>query len=253
MERCLSQGTVSGELLAEAQRQLAEEAAVPVMLFGLRGERGQIDAMMTNLETGKITVGDILGKGGTRGWEIPYRLSGNSFKQDHAAMLRHYNKAVEIVKLPPSEIRARAAEVDVPIQQAKFSLMAMMAPAYRRLLEGSVRMRTNLECAIAGIGVERFRLKNGRWPASLEEVVSDKLLDKVLTDPTDGKPIRFRKAADGIVIYSNWHDAGYTGDALDKGKTQDPNLVRVEFRLWDENQRRQPAQPRPKVDDGGGR
>ena len=38
-ERCLAQGSVSDNLLAEAQRNLAEESAQPLLVFALRGER----------------------------------------------------------------------------------------------------------------------------------------------------------------------------------------------------------------------
>jgi hypothetical protein len=93
--------------------------------------------------------------------------------------------------------------------------------------------------------VERYRLQNGRWPDSLDEVVAAKFLDKVPTDHFDGKPLRYRMASDGVVIYSVGKAGNYHGDALDAGSEFDPNTTeRYEFRLWDVEHRRQP--PRSK-------
>ena len=46
------------------------------------------------------------------------------------------------------------------------------------------------QMAIALLAVERFRLKNGRLPDSLSELVPD-FMPSIPTDPFDGKPIRY--------------------------------------------------------------
>ena len=101
----------------------------------------------------------------------------------------------------------------------------------------------------AAIGVERFRLKLGRWPNSLDEVVAVRLLDNVPEDPYDGNALRYRKTADGAVVYSVGKDGKYQGDALDDGRSYNSGLLPLEFRLWDEAHRAQPPRPRPKSDD----
>jgi hypothetical protein len=61
-------------------------------------------------------------------------------------------------------------------------------------------------------------------------------LDKVSADPYDGKPVRYRKTGDGIVIYS----IGKTGDGMGEALDRNPTMVnddRVEFRLWDGDKR----------------
>ncbi len=107
-----------------------------------------------------------------------------------------------------------------------------------------------MDCAVAGMGCERFRLKFERWPTSLDEVVSAGLLDKIPTDGYDGKLLRYRKTSDGVVIFGIGPQGTYAGDGLDQDRAYAPNAIRYEFRLWDESQRRQPPRPRPKSDDG---
>jgi hypothetical protein len=248
-ERCLAHGTVSDAQLAEAQEQLAEEAKEPIFLNGMRGERATLHAMMTNLEMGRIKLTDVVGPKGAGGIEWLYRMPGRSLKKDHAWMLRHMNEAVEYAKLPPTEMRAKMQELDQRTKDGPSLLTSFMMPALTRISESAMRSQVILECAIAGIGVERFRLQHGRWPDTLDEVVAAKLLDKVPTDWFDGKPLRYRKTTDGVVVYSISQKGNYAGDALDADKAFDPRIERVEFRLWNEAHRRQPARPRPKGDE----
>lgn len=96
---------------------------------------------------------------------------------------------------------------------------------------------------MAAIGVERFRLENQRWPDSLEDVVAAKLLDEVPSEGFNGQPLSYRKTSDGVVIFSVGPLGSYTGDTLDEGRPFDAEVIRSEFRLWDENKRRQPPLP----------
>jgi hypothetical protein len=244
LERCLAQGRVPDDLLAEAQRQLRAESLEPIFVHGLRGERAAMHSMMTKLENGSITLGDILGSNNGPPAFVFFMVTGSSAEKDHIWMLKWYNEAVASAQLPAQEMRLKFAALQQKINSAP-KLSKMFVPAIVRLGESSSRSKAWLECAIAGIGAERFRLANGRWPESLDEVLAAKLIDKLPIDHFDGKPLRYRKASEGVVVYSIGDKGTYAGDALDAGKTPDPSLHRIEFRLWDEDQRRQP--PRPAV------
>ena len=52
-----------------------------------------------------------------------------------------------------------------------------------------------------GIAVERFRLKSGKLPAALSDLVSA-FIEAVPKDPFDGKPLRYKKLEKGYVVYS---------------------------------------------------
>jgi hypothetical protein len=246
LEECLARGTVSDSLLAEAQKQLAAEAKHNVFLYGMRGERAMIDSFMTNAEAGKADPIPLLA-GKRKSWGdsvLQVYFTKARLMEEHAWILRFYNDLVESARLPPAEMRAKRPEIDRKAAAAPL-LAKMLVPAVARVGESAIRSQVMLECAIAAIGVERYRLQNGRWPDSLDEVVAAKFLDKVPTDHFDGKPLRYRKASDGVVIYSVGKAGNYKGDALDPGSEFDPNTTeRYEFRLWDVEHRRQP--PRSK-------
>src|SRR5207302_2417059 len=123
-------------------------------------------------------------------------------------------------------------------------LLKSLVPALSKIGDAYLRSQAGLHCAIAALGVERFRVQTGHWPDSLDDVVAAKLLDKVPLDVYDGKPLRYRKTADGVVVYSVGPYGTNTGKTLDGNGNLDPAVQRYELRLWDVNQRRQP--PRPK-------
>jgi hypothetical protein len=109
--------------------------------------------------------------------------------------------------------------------------LASVLTNFLPLVAVDVRTRAQLECAAAAVAVERFRMRKGRWPDSLEEVVAAKLLDKMPLDVCDGKPLGYRKMPDGVVVSANA-----------------PAGEPCEFRLWDENKRRQPPLPEKKLE-----
>ena len=91
--------------------------------------------------------------------------------------------------------------------------MLAWMPDSLKFLDAEDRTNTLLECAIAASAAERFRLKEGRWPTNLEELVQAKLLAAVPEDVYADKPLRLRVAADGIVIHSRTGSGEYLGDA----------------------------------------
>jgi hypothetical protein len=99
------------------------------------------------------------------------------------------------------------------------------------------------------LAAERYRRTHGRWPGSLDDLVPG-LLSQVPTDPYDGNPLRYRRLADGVVIYAvgpDGHDDGgkldRTGFALRQGG--ESKGVDLGVRLWDPDRRRRPAPAPP--------
>ena len=76
--------------------------------------------------------------------------------------------------------------------------------------------------AYAGIAVERFRIRNGKLPQSLQELVPE-FLPKVPDDPYNGGPLRYVIEEKGYVVYSVGRDGKDDGG---KGRsTRGPDLV----------------------------
>jgi hypothetical protein len=62
--------------------------------------------------------------------------------------------------------------------------------------------------------VERFRIKHGRLPTSLDELVPE-FLNAVPDDPFDGRPLRFISDERGCTVYS------IGVDGIDDGGVED--------------------------------
>ena len=84
---------------------------------------------------------------------------------------------------------------------------------------------------------ERYRLQHSRWPAALADLVPD-LLPGVPADPFDGQPLRYRRLADGVAVYSVGDDRADGGASLADGFPP-PAGTDVGVRLWDVPRRRQ--------------
>lgn len=94
---------------------------------------------------------------------------------------------------------------------------AIVIPALIRVHDAEWRIRTQFDLCRTGLGVERYRLANGRLPEALEELVPQ-YLDRVPPDPwNDGRPLSYRVREDGgFVVYSyamNRQDDG--GEEID--------------------------------------
>lgn len=68
-------------------------------------------------------------------------------------------------------------------------------------LKGEVSYVAVLRCSRAALAAERFRLKEGRYPETLADLVST-YLDAVPQDPYDDTPLKYERVAEGAVISS---------------------------------------------------
>jgi hypothetical protein len=64
----------------------------------------------------------------------------------------------------------------------------------------------------------------------------------VPADPFDGKPLRYRRNRDGIVVYSVGLDLTDNNGHIDHRRLNETG-VDIGFRVWDVGRRRQPALP----------
>jgi hypothetical protein len=98
----------------------------------------------------------------------------------------------------------------------------MLLPSLTRGLEAFARDTAQLRNAATALAVERFGLKAGQPPATLEELVPE-FLESVPIDPFDGQPLRYRLSEKGYVVYSvslNLKDDG--GTYGQRGSRRDP-------------------------------
>ncbi len=261
-ERVLAQGEPADAALADLQRRFAAEDGHPGLAIGLRGERPGMDGLMALIQAGDFPwqeVAQWADREDRTGYEttdaLLFSVTPGGEKESRAAMLRHITDLIAAARLPEAEQGAAFAQAEA--RRKEMPLPArLLSPrgsaASRRFREG----RAELRCAIAALAAERYRRRQGRWPERLDELTPD-LLEKVPADPFTGAPLRLRRLADGLVIYSVGDDGQDDGGDVDDGPNVGKSGKDVGFRLWDVGRRRQEpprAEPHdPEEDPGLGR
>jgi hypothetical protein len=249
-ERVLAQGQPSDAALKEFQQLLEKEDRDPLLLIGVRGERAGYDRMMENVAAGKIktsprdlmrffcgTLADsrLLIDEELRLWTPGFMAI------QRTAMLRYLDRAVELARLPPEQRHEPLQRLGESLR-GQFVLVRTLAPVVAKGSDADQRSHAQLLSTIAAIAAERYRLAKSQWPDSLDALQAAGFLREVPNDPYDGKPLRWRRLDDGLVIYSVGPDGEDNGGKMDR---QNPNApgTDIGFRLWDPAKRRQPPAP----------
>jgi hypothetical protein len=155
-----------------------------------------------------------------------------------AALLHYFARAIEIAKLPPEDQDAALTRLEVTVKDMPFAAKTF-TPSLLRVAASCRRTKAELRCASTALAAERFRLARGHWPSSLERLVPE-FLETVPTDPGNGKPLRFRRLADGVVIDSVGQDEG---GSVNNGTRVGPDDRA--FHLWDVPLRHRPVKSPP--------
>ena len=120
-----------------------------------------------------------------------------------------------------------------------------MLPAMDKVAYSHWRGVAEARCASVGIACERFRLKNGRWPTTLNELCPA-FLAAVPLDPFDGQPLRLANQDDGVIVHSiGKMPQKYRSPANRVGL---PDGIEIGFQLWNPESRRLPPPPDPPKD-----
>jgi ABC-type transport system involved in multi-copper enzyme maturation permease subunit len=258
IERALAQGEPSEGALTVLQEQLEKEESEPLLLIAARGDRAIFDRFMEALESGDISRRDLLRLPAMYGFELPARkyallFAGLTVKNERAALLRTMTEFVEIAKLPVED-RTRPLEEWHAKKDQLPSLGRALTGGPRD--EGLMRMaeihrhnQTLMRCAIVMTAVERYRRAHQHWPDTLEALVPA-LLPRVPIDPYNSHALRYRRVADGVLVYSVGPDGQDDGGVhlvqqRMYAPTWSPPGSDVGFRLWDVERRRQPPKPTP--------
>lgn len=239
------------EGLAELQAELLAEAETPYFLIGMRGERASIDRIFEGLADGTISEEDFFrlaeGQNGP-GQRAVFRAYKALIPGDRAYCLGLCTQYIEAAKLPHHQQLEAIRAVPLPHRDGfdpRRIGTRLLLPAADRFAEAGLRTRTNLLCAAACVACERFRLKHGRFPKELAELVPA-FLPAVPLNPFDGKPLTFRAFEDRVAIYG-WNDNGrFAREALppdfDEGQRKgDAHGTRV----WLPKSRALPLPPDP--------
>jgi hypothetical protein len=240
MERTLAQGEPSEASLAAAQQLLEDEAVQPLFLIAARGARGMQDTALGALQDGEVSINQLwhlLGLGKTpfaSGWD-EMMMRTQSVKTARTALLRFNNEIVDIAKRPAEEQRLLLQQ----LAKTQSQLPRLVQDAPSDVVDLADLWHLNLawmRTAIVMVAVERYRRAHQHWPESFTDLVPI-YVATVPTDPYDGAPVRFRRFAEGVVVYSVGEDSQDNGGNV--GLTWKPGTD-TGWRLWDVQHRRQP-------------
>jgi hypothetical protein len=243
IERVLAQGAPSAKALGELQELLEGDLSDHLALLQARAQRAHTDDFWERLSEGRIPV---IGSYSPNGFAFLKGMFEGSLTENRAVCLKYNSEAVEIMKLPDHIALARISALP---NLATSLYMVWNTSNFTQYQWNSL---AELRSAVAMLAVERYRLAHGNWPKSLNDLVPA-FLREVPADPFDGKPLRYRRLPDGVVIYAVGFDGTDDGGKLDRGASRSPGFPRaaapptgvdVGVRLWDASRRGQPSGPK---------
>src|SRR5262249_44363375 len=192
----------------------------------------------TQLHNGKVSLAQLSGMAGNGG--AVERLAmlgrGNWLRLEHVRLLEIMTRCVEISELPPQEQPGRFGAIEDEAEAKPPGRVKLLMPAVLKVAGATQRHHASLRTLIVAVAAERFRKANGRWPESVAELVPVYLADVPL-DPYDGKPIRFKRTPEGLVIYCVGRDRADDGGLI-RPEARDEPGTDGGGRLWDVGKRR---------------
>ncbi len=248
LETALAQGQAASSSLSALQALLEDEAQQPSRMIAIRGERAIIDDLFQQINAGKLSASAIPSFSDYPFWMKAFSTHAN-IRENQANLLHLHTGQVEAARLPETkQIVAMKARNDEWVEQAReWGFVERERRLTERLLFsraggaptwlgiGDAQIRT----AIAALAAERYRIDQGRWPQSLEELVP-RYIAAVPGDPFVNAPIKLLRLPDGLFIYSVGFDGKDDGGKIDP-KMRVRDGADTGFRLWDVSRRRQPA------------
>jgi hypothetical protein len=243
LERLLAQGEPSEDSLAAIQHLLEreDEETPAVTVATLRGERALQHRFLEAVERGEESLS---GGPPSTGERVSVAINGRMIRHSHALLLRLMTDAAEAARTPGPEMTARLNEINAAISEmdrrrdSRAMLAVLQMAAVSKAMQSVPRKLAWLRAAIAAVAAERYRRAEGKWPESLE-ALSPAYLPALPADPYDGRPLRYRRLPDGVIVYSVGPDGTDNGGHVNR---KDPLAEGNDlgFRLWDVKSRRQP-------------
>jgi hypothetical protein len=243
IERMLGLGEPPPEDMAALQKLIETEDAFPALLTATRGERALGHRVFEGVERGELTLDDLTTQ--RMGWleRTAFPLWHMDIREDHALFLSLMTHRIKEAQRPMHDQVALDKEFMQVVRSLpkKAFISRSLLPPLSEVGETFRRKHANLRCTIVALAAERFRRARRVWPNSVDELCPQ-YLAATLLDPFDGKPLRYRRVADGVFIYSVGQDGVDNGGDLDRehGKQSDADIG---VRLWDTAKRRQPPRP----------
>jgi len=221
--------------LAELQTYLASLDLLAEYKLAMRGERAFNTAGLDYLRRQRFQLDamDYLGSedGGSAstpnpgwmptGWYYQNMLTISKMHQDF--ILAAVDEKAR--RVYPEKCEALDAKLG-SLPPRPYSIFArMLMPALSKAVRKSARMQFYVDATGIACALERYRIANGTFPVTLT-ALAPRFLATIPLDVMDGKPLRYRRNADGgYILYSvGWNqtdDGGELAWQTDKERTVD--------------------------------
>jgi hypothetical protein len=235
LERMLAQGELTDAELVNIQTLLRRETKDNLLYFGMRGERAINHRTYTDVRDGKLEMSKLMGGMTGRPPGILDRaadLFPSVLLRGYPEHLRLLDAQVKASKLKDEERIDALEKIEQEARKNGNLLTRLLLPATMKVGQASSRTQAQIRCALAALAAERYRATHDAWPTSLDELVKERLLDAIPTDPFDGKALRFKRTPTGIVIYSIGLDKIDNQGNLSRSNPYGPGTD-LGFEVWD--------------------
>ncbi len=105
---------------------------------------------------------------------------------------KRIDELIGIARKPYEKSSLDAFDTKLKNLSAYYYFVRIGLASLTRVSVKKANMEATIQTAIAGLAVERYRLKHDKLPESLDDLVPD-FLSEVPVDPFDGKELRYRK------------------------------------------------------------
>jgi hypothetical protein len=201
LEHIINSIDLTDEQLAQLSKAIADKQRISGISYGLSGElcsaisRFEVFKDFNFLTNANMSLSERL-------FYSVYRRVG-LIESDGVICLYITSKFVEAGKLPLEKRLEAAKQIQTEIDNISGIHMVLKTtvPNYTEYLSRELSNISELRVAHAAISVQRYRIKNGKLPDSLGNLVPE-YLESVPSDPFDGKELRYKKLDSGFVVYS---------------------------------------------------
>jgi hypothetical protein len=103
------------------------------------------------------------------------------------------------------EVIARIDKISNSPQRYRYLVSLISIPNFSRAAQTAIRAETERQLTVAALAITRFRMRHGKLPSSLKELVPEFLASEPW-DPMSGKALGYRLKDGGFVLYSVGED-----------------------------------------------
>lgn len=194
---CVSSPSAPG--LANLQALLEDEIRQPTLLYGVKGERAQLDDLLEKMANGTLDldVTESQSTGIAGGFSISGPFRQNIGREARATALEFMNDAVRIARKPLRERAADWAAYDAAFEACEQKklfdaqgerIATLLVPPLEQVRNSDTFRQVLIGATITLVAAERHRIKTGRWPESIG-AIDKSILTEPPIDPFSGKPI----------------------------------------------------------------